>query len=146
VSSLRPPSVRLLTLALALAVVTFLVTTVERFLWELADVRVLLGVGVEPVARVVLAAVAIVTLGTVGWQALVGRGARAAAVVLAGPLVGVGAFLVLYWVVFGPSTDSPTWLVYLALCAGAAVAGGIVYVLGLVVRKGRNSAVESRRT
>lgn len=142
--SLRPPSVRLL--ALALAVVTFLVTTVERFLWELADVRVVLGVGVEPVARVVVAVVAVVTLATIGWQALGGRGPRAAAVVLAGPLVGVGAFLVLHWSVFGPSTDSPTWLIYLALCAGAAVAGSVVYVVGLIVRQGRNSAVESERT
>ncbi|SEO52769.1 hypothetical protein SAMN04487948_10383 [Halogranum amylolyticum] len=141
--SLHPPSIH--PLALALAVVTFLATTVERFLWELADVRVVLGVGVEPVARIVLAVVAVVTLSTIGWQALTGRGLRAAAIVLAGPLVGVGAFLVLHWLVFGPSTDSPTWLVYLALCAGAAVAGSVVYGVGLTLRWGRNRAVESRR-
>lgn len=122
-------------LALLLGLVTFLAWTVERFLWELADVRVVLGVAVASASRVVLAAVTVATLGLVGWYAFVGRGLRPAATVLAGPLAGVGAFLVLATAVLGPSSDSPTWLVYLALCAGGAVAGGVAYGLGVVVRR-----------
>lgn len=126
-----------LTLALLLGLLTFLATATERFLWELADVRVVVGVAVESVAQIALALVAVATLGVIEWYALRGKGVEGAAVVVAGPLVGFGAFLVLHWAVFGPSTDSPTWLLYLALCAGAAVAGGVVYGLGVVVRRFR---------
>lgn len=124
-----------LALALLLGLVTFLAWTVERFLWELADVRVVLGVAVEPASRIVLAVVAVATLGLVEWYALGGRGPRPAATVLAGPLLGVGAFLVLATVVLGPSTDSPTWLLYLALCAAGAAAGGVAYGPGVLVRR-----------
>lgn len=142
-ASLRSPAAR--TLATLLGVVTFLAMTAVRFYWEFTGEYPTLDPLGMSVDGTVLRIVAIVTLVAVGWQAVSGRDWREAAVVIAGPLVGFGAFIALHWAVFGPSTDSPTWLIYLALCSAAAVVGGVTYGVGAVARRVRNSRTAKPR-
>lgn len=123
------------TVAVALGVATFLVMTVVRFLWEVTGEWLYFDSLGLSASNLVFRLVVLATLVAVGWRALAGRGWRDAALVLTGPLGGLGAFLVVHWAVFGPSGDSPTWLIYLVFCGSIAVAGGVVYVLGRGVRR-----------
>lgn len=61
------------------------------------------------------------------------RGIMTAMVLALGPVGGFAVYLIVYHVVFPPSSDSPTWLVVLIFAASFVALGGMAYFAGRVL-------------
>lgn len=124
------PSIpRVRTVSAVLAAVTFFSFGVSRF----AEDAVTVSPGDAPAA--VLLGVLAAIVAAVALLVARGRDVRAAGVVALGPPVGLLAYLALAVAVYGPSTDSPTWLIWLAFAAACLALGGLGAGIGTLARR-----------
>ncbi|WP_372910685.1 hypothetical protein [Salinigranum sp.] len=66
-----------------------------------------------------------------------GHGVETAVLLALGPVGGFAAYLVGYHLVRPPSTDSPTWLVFVGFAGGVVTTGVAAYVVGRFVERFR---------
>lgn len=59
-----------------------------------------------------------------------GEGIRTGLLLGLGPVAGLAVYLLGYHLVLPPSTDSPTWLIFLAFAGGVVAVGVVGHLLG----------------
>jgi hypothetical protein len=115
-------------LSTILGVVTLATFGVERFLYETA------GRSLGELPAYVMGGVLLVVGVSSFYASIDGEDIRAALVVSLGPVGGLLLYLIAYHLVLPPSTDSPTWLIFLAFAGGFLAIGITAHFCGRVAR------------
>ena len=116
-------------LTVVLAVVVLAVFGGDRLLYETT------GASVSWVLRYVLAGT-VLAVGVSGvYGSFHGSSVATSILVASGPIIGLALYLLGYHLVLPPSTDSPTWLIFLAWAAGYVGVGLAAHLIGRVGRK-----------
>lgn len=122
-----PSRVSYYSLAVILGGVTLLTFGTERLLYETT------GTSLGDIPAYIMGGM-VVAVGVSAFAAAVQDHNLTIAVVLAlGPVSGFAVYLIGYHLVLPPSSDSPTWLIFLAFAAGFAVLGVGSYLFGRLV-------------
>ncbi|WP_435095091.1 hypothetical protein [Halorubrum sp. N11] len=116
-------------LSALLGVVTLAIFGIDRFLLETA------GQPLEEVSMYVLYGVLLVVGVSAFYASVNGQDLRTAVLLSLGPVGGLSVYLIGYHLVLPPSTDSPTWLIFLAFTAGFLAIGTIAHLCGRLVQK-----------
>jgi len=125
----KPPRIGYRGLSAILGVVTLATFGTERFLYETA------GQTLGEVPAYVMGGVLLV-VGTSAFYASVnGQGIRTAVLLSLGPVGGLLMYLIGYHLVLPPSTDSPTWLIFLAFAGGLLAIGTVAHLCGRLVKR-----------
>lgn len=117
-------------LSVLLGAVTLATFVVERFLSETA------GQALGAVPAYVMGGVLLVVAASVFHASLHGRDSRTVVLLSAGPVGGFFVYVLGYHLVLPPSTDSPTWLIFLAFAGGFLAIGTVAHLCGRGVSRG----------
>lgn len=120
-------------LSVILGVVTLVTFGTERFLYETA------GRSLGEVPAYVMGGVLIVIGMSALHASINGHDIRTSILLSLGPVGGLLVYLIGYHLVLPPSTDSPTWLIFLAFAGGLLAIGSIAYLSGRLVKRASNS-------
>jgi len=115
-------------LSAILGVVTLVIFGTERFLYETA------GQSLGEVPAYVMGSVLLVVGASAFYASINGKGIRTAVLLSFGPVGGLLVYLIGYHLVLPPSTDSPTWLIFLAFAGGLLAIGTIAHLCGRLVQ------------
>lgn len=115
-------------LSVILGVVTLVIFETERFLYETA------GQSLGEVPAYVMGGVLLVVGTSAFYASINDKGIRTAVLLSLGPVGGLLVYLIGYHLVLPPSTDSPTWLIFLAFAGGLLAIGTIAHLCGRLVQ------------
>ena len=115
-------------LSAILGVVTLVTFGTERFLYETA------GQSLGEVPAYVMGSVLLVVGASAFYASINGKSIRTAVLLSFGPVGGLLVYLIGYHLVLPPSTDSPTWLIFLAFAGGLLAIGTIAHLCGRLVQ------------
>jgi len=125
----KPPRIGYRGLSAILGVVTLVTFGTERFLYEMAGQS--LGELPAYVMGGVLLAIGVSTF----YASANGQDIRTAILLSLGPVGGLLMYLIGYHLVLPPSTDSPTWLIFLAFAGGLLAIGTIAHLCGRLAKR-----------
>ena len=114
-------------LSVVSGVLTLLTFASERVLYETA------GRSLGDVPAYVMGGVLLLVAAGAFHASVSGRGVDTALLLSGGPIGGLAVYLLGYHLVSAPSTDSPTWLIFLAFSGGVLALGVGAYLCGRVV-------------
>ncbi|WP_410765388.1 hypothetical protein [Haloferax sp. DFSO60] len=104
--------------------VTLATFGIERFLLETA------GRSLGDAPAFVMGGVVIAVCASAFYLSTRGHSIDSAILIALGPVAGLFVYLLGYHLVFPPSTDSPTWLIFLAFAGGFVAFGIVAFLLG----------------
>ena len=125
----KPPQISYRGLSAILGVVTLVTFGTERFLYETA------GQSLGEVPAYVMGGVLLVVGVSAFYASVNGQNIRTAVLLSFGPVGGLLVYLIGYHLVLPPSTDSPTWLIFLAFAGVLLAIGTIVHLCGRLVKR-----------
>lgn len=114
----------------AITLVTF---GIDRFVLETS------GQSFGDAPAFVMGGVVIAVCASAFYASLQGYSIRYALLLASGPVAGLFVYLLAFHLVLPPSTDSPTWLLFLAFAGGFVALGVVANVLGRFWKFVRNS-------
>lgn len=115
-------------LSALLGVVTLVTFGSERLLYETT------GRSLGEVPAYVMGGVLLVVAVSSFYASMNDHGVSTAALLSLGPVGGLLVYLIGYHLVSSPSTDSPTWLIFLAFAGGLLAVGSVAHLCGRLVR------------
>ena len=116
-------------LSAILGVVTLVTFGTERFLYETA------GQSLGELPAYVMGGVLLVAGVSAFYASVNGQDIRTAVLLSLGPVGGLLVYLIGYHLVLPPSTDSPTWLIFLAFAGGFLAIGTIAHLCGRLAKR-----------
>jgi len=125
----KPPRIGYRWLSAILGVITLVTFGAERFLYETA------GQSVGELPAYVMGGVLLVVGISAFYASVNGQDIRTAVLLSLGPVGGLLVYLIGYHLVLPPSTDSPTWLIFLAFAGGLLAIGTVTHLCGRLVKK-----------
>lgn len=125
----KPPRIGYHGLSAILGVVTLVTFGTERFLYETADQS--LG----EVPAYVMGGVLLIAGISAFYASVNGHDITTAVFLSLGPVGGLLVYLIGYHLVLPPSTDSPTWLIFLAFAGGLLAIGTVAHLCGRLVKR-----------
>ena len=125
----KPPRISYRGLSVILGVVTLVTFGTERFLYETA------GQSLGELPAYVMGGVLLIVGVSTFYASVNGQDIRAAIYLSLGPVGGLLVYLIGYHLVLPPSTDSPTWLIFLTFAGGFLTIGTIVYLCGRLAKR-----------
>ena len=124
----KPPQIGYRGLSAILGVITLVIFGTERFLYETA------GQSLGEVPAYVMGGVLLVVGASAFYASINGQDIRTAVLLSLGPVGGLLVYLIGYHLVLPPSTDSPTWLIFLAFAGGLLAIGTIAHLCGRLTK------------
>ncbi|WP_148416362.1 hypothetical protein [Haloferax sp. KTX1] len=125
----KPPRIGYRGLSAILGVVTLATFGTERFLNESA------GQSLGELPAYVMGGVLLVVGMSAFYASVTGHDIRTAILLSLGPVAGLFVYLIGYHLVLPPSTDSPTWLIFLAFTGGLLAIGTVAHLCGRLVKR-----------
>ncbi|GAA0216362.1 hypothetical protein [Halobaculum roseum] len=125
----KPPRVGYRGLAALLGVVTLATFGIDRFLYETA------GQSLGEVPAYVMGGVLLVVGVSAFYASVNGKDIGTAVLLSLGPVGGLFVYLIGYHLVLPPSTDSPTWLIFLAFAGVLLAIGTVAHLCGRLVKR-----------
>lgn len=125
----RPPRIGYRGLSAILGIVTLVTFGTERLLYETA------GRSLEEIPAYVMGGVLLVVGASAFYASTNGQGITTAVLLSLGPVGGLFVYLIGYHLVLPPSTDSPTWLIFLAFAGGLLAIGTVAHICGGLVKR-----------
>jgi len=116
-------------LSVILGILTLAVFGTERFLYETT------GQSFGDVLAYVLGGVILIVGVSAFYGSIKGQDIRTAVLLSVGPVGGFLVYLIGYHLMLPPSTDSPTWLIFLAFAGGLLGIGTIAHLCGRVAQE-----------
>lgn len=111
-------------LSAVFGIVTLVTFGTDRFLSETT------GLSVGDAPAYVLGGVVLAVGASALYAPAQGRSVTTAILLAVGPVCGLALYLIGYHLVLPPSTDSPTWIVFLAFAGGFLALGTAAHLLG----------------
>lgn len=125
----KPPQIGYRGLSAIMGVVTLATFGIDRFLFETA------GQSLGELPAYVMGGVLLVVGMSAFYASATGHDIRTAILVSLGPVVGLFVYLIGYHLVLPPSTDSPTWLIFLAFAGVLLAIGTVAHLCGRLVKR-----------
>jgi len=125
----KSPQIGYRVLSTILGVATLATFGTQRFQSETG------GQSLGEVPAYVLGGVLLVVGLSAFYASVNGQDIRTAVLLSLGPVGGLFVYLIGYHLVFPSSTDSPTWLIFLAFAAGLLVIGTIAHLCGRLAKR-----------
>ncbi|KTG30222.1 hypothetical protein [Haloferax profundi] len=125
----KPPRIAYRGVSTILGVVTLVTFGAERFLYETA------GQSLGELPAYVMGGVLLVVGVSAYYASVNGQDIRTAILLSLGPVGGLLVYLIGYHLVLPPSTDSPTWLLFLAFAGGLLAIGTVAHICGRLIKR-----------
>jgi hypothetical protein len=125
----KPPRIGYRGLSAILGVVTLATFGIDRFLLETA------GQSLGEVPAYVMGGVLLVVGVSAFYASANGQDIRIAILLSLGPVGGVLVYIIGYHLFLPPSTDSPTWLIFLAFAGGLLAIGTVAHLCGRFAKR-----------
>lgn len=125
----EPPQIGYRGLSTILGAITLAIFGTQRFLSETG------GQSLQEVPAYVLGGVLLIVGVSAFYTSVNGQDIRTAVLISLGPVGGFLVYLIGYHLVLPPSTDSPTWIIFLAFAGGLFMIGIIAHLCGSLARR-----------